>query len=134
MAADSSTSLGRRTDARGGVQRPGRDFFMGHRARGRGRGQGAGGGGARAREGAGTVERPTVRVRNPSAKRAEQIGLRPERELQSCTRELEQQGKRQLGTARVATSAGSLRPDVCRPGRVRKPTEDSGGLGIYSFV
>lgn len=41
MAADSLGSLRRRTDARGGVQRPGRDFFMGHRAHGRGRGQGA---------------------------------------------------------------------------------------------
>lgn len=42
MAADSLASLGRRTDARGGVQRLGRDFFMGHRARGMGRDQSAG--------------------------------------------------------------------------------------------
>ena len=42
MAADSLASLGRRTNARGGVQRPGRDFFVGHRAPGRGRGQGEG--------------------------------------------------------------------------------------------
>lgn len=38
MAADSLASRGRRTDARGGVQRPGRDFFVSHRTRGRGRG------------------------------------------------------------------------------------------------
>lgn len=40
MAADSLASFGRRRDARGEVQRPCRDFFMGRRTRGRGRDRG----------------------------------------------------------------------------------------------
>lgn len=67
------TSLGRRTDARGGVQRPGRDFFMGHRARRRGRGQGAGKGRGQSAGRGRRRLRVSANARDPSAKRVEQI-------------------------------------------------------------
>ena len=71
MAADSLASLGRRTNARGGVQRSGRDFFMGHRERGRGRGLGANGAWPERGNGEETVGSNCHSTRDSSAKRAE---------------------------------------------------------------